>query len=314
MNIRRLQAAFAEFFFKPISPLPLCTFRVLYGLCVFATLTLLYSDWLSWFGVHSWISMATMRQIEPEMRLNLFTVIPQDDHWIRGLFWLLLIASISLTVGLWTRVSSIIVFLGLTSLNQRMPFITHGGDTFLRLAGFFLMFAPAGKMLSIDSLIRAHRNDAPVRPSAPWAQRMIQYQLAIIYLMSFWWKAKGHTWWDGTALYYVVHLREIHRFPIPLWIQQPLVLRLGGWFTLGFELCFPLAIWFRQFQYPLLFLGVLFHLSLEYALNLPMFEWDMLAAYVLFIGPEDLRRFAIRLSRVWPLLLSQTSSDAVSTE
>jgi hypothetical protein len=27
----------------------------------------------------------------------------------------------------------------------------------------------------------------------------------------------------------------------------------------------------------------LFHLSLEYALNIPMFQWDMLSAYVLFI-------------------------------
>jgi hypothetical protein len=40
----------------------------------------------------------------------------------------------------------------------------------------------------------------------------------------------------------------------------------------------------------LLLLGLLFHLSLEYAFNLPMFQWDVLTAYVLFIDPDDLAR------------------------
>jgi hypothetical protein len=35
---------------------------------------------------------------------------------------------------------------------------------------------------------------------------------------------------------------------------------------------------------------LLFHLYLEYSLNLPMFEWVVLSAYVLFIDPADLSR------------------------
>jgi hypothetical protein len=40
----------------------------------------------------------------------------------------------------------------------------------------------------------------------------------------------------------------------------------------------------------LLVLGLLFHLCLEYSLNIPMFQWDVLTAYVLFIQPADLER------------------------
>lgn len=50
-------------------------------------------------------------------------------------------------------------------------------------------------------------------------------------------------------------------------------------------------IWFRRVRYPLLLLGLLFHLALEYAFNLPMFQWDVLIAYVLFIDPADLKQF-----------------------
>jgi hypothetical protein len=58
-------------------------------------------------------------------------------------------------------------------------------------------------------------------------------------------------------------------------------------------------IWFRPFRYPLLLLGLLFHLSLEYALNLPMFEWDILAAYVLFVDPADLERVWRAIHQRW---------------
>jgi hypothetical protein len=315
MIVQKLKDAWSDFFFAPISPLPLGTFRILYGLCVCGTLALLHSDWLSWFGVHSWIKMETMQLIEPEIRLNLFSVIPQNDSWILALFWLFFIASIFLTVGLWTRVSSIIVFLGLTSMNERMPFIIHGGDTFLRIAGFFLIFAPAGQALSIDLLRRKRRrgtSPAPESLFAPWAQRLIQYQIAVIYFISFWWKAKGHSWWDGTALYYVLHLREIQRFPIPNWVQHPAVYKLGSWATLGFELLFPLAVWFKRFRYPLLFAGLLFHLCLEYSLNVPMFEWDILSAYVLFVEPEDLKRIFARLARRWQSTAQRTSTGEVA--
>jgi hypothetical protein len=49
-------------------------------------------------------------------------------------------------------------------------------------------------------------------------------------------------------------------------------------------------VWIHEFRYYLLAAGVLFHLLIEYSLNIPMFEWDVLSAYVLFIEPEDLTR------------------------
>jgi hypothetical protein len=40
----------------------------------------------------------------------------------------------------------------------------------------------------------------------------------------------------------------------------------------------------------LLALGLMFHLWLEYSLNIPLFQWDVLSAYVLFIEGDDLSR------------------------
>jgi Vitamin K-dependent gamma-carboxylase len=291
MMLQEARKAWEKFFFAPQSPTPIALFRVLYGVCVFVTLLLLRADWLEWYGMHAWVSRATMKTIEPGIRLDLFAVIPGDDRWIMAFFYIFLGFGVLLTLGLWTRFSSIAVFLCLVSIEQRNPFIAHGGDTFLRVAGFFLIFAPAGAALSLDRLIRARRKGRlEVVPRAPWAQRMIQFELALVYAMSFWWKLKGHTWLNGTALYYVTHLHEIQRFPLPGWMQNSIVLTLGSWFTLVLEFSLGVLIWFKRFRYPLLLLGILFHLSLEYAFNLPMFEWDVLTAYVLFINPDDLAR------------------------
>lgn len=293
MILRRIYGAWEQFFFVPMSPLPIGLFRILYGLCVCATLLLLHGDWLAWFGVHGWVTPAATGQIEPGMRINLFHVMPQNDHWIAVFFWVFLTFAVLLTLGLWTRISSIAVFLCLTSIQQRNLFITNGGDTFLRVAGFFLIFAPAGAALSLDRLWRIRRGAEAGEPAprAPWAQRMIQFELALLYFAAFLWKMKGSAWRDGRALYYVMHLHEIQRFPLPAWIDHMAFLRAGTWATLALECALGLLIWFRPFRYPLLLLGLVFHLCLEYALNIPMFQWDVLTAYVLFIDPVDLPRF-----------------------
>ena len=300
MTLRELRKLWDQFFFAPQSPLPIALFRILYGICVSATLILLHSDWLNWYGVRSWVSLSAVRQVEPGIRLNLFTVMPQDDRWIAAFFWVFLAYAVLLTLGLWTRLSSVAVFLCLTSIHQRNLLILHGGDAFLRIVGFFLIFAPAGAALSLDRLIRVRRGlEGPeIKPRAPWAQRMIQIELSLLYLTSFWWKMKGHTWLDGTALYYVTHLHSIARFPLPRWIQSAAILRIGSWFTLALEFSLGVLIWFRRFRYPVLLLGLLFHLSIEYALNLPMFSWDILTVYILFVDPSDLSDL---VRKPWPM-------------
>ncbi|MBV9760799.1 MAG: HTTM domain-containing protein [Acidobacteriaceae bacterium] len=303
MTLRSLADAWNRFFFEPQLPTPVSLFRILYGCCVVATLLLLRPDWLTWFGVRSWATLATIRQIEPGMRLNLFTVLPQDDRWIAALFWLFLLSATCLTAGFLTRLNTVIVFLCLTSIHQRNLYINHGGDTFLRVAGFFLIFAPAGAAFSIDRLLRIKRGKegADIEPKSPWAQRMIQFELALLYLTSAWWKSMGEPWVNGTALYYVTQLEEIRRFPIPNWIQHPVILKLGSWYALALESALGTLIWFKEFRYPLLLLGLLFHLCLEYALNIPMFQWDVLSAYVLFIDPADLTRLGNWLRERSPL-------------
>jgi len=297
VRLKSLLEAWNAFFFAPQSPIPIALFRIIYGLLVIATLTLLRPDWLTWYGPHAWVNLSTMHALEPGARLNLFAVIPQTDAWINALFWIFLGSAILLTIGFLTRLNSLLVFLCLASIHQRNVYILHAGDTFLRVAGFFLIFAPAGAALSldrltIDRLIRIWRGkeDASIQPRSPWAQRMIQFELALMYFATFCVKLKGAPWLQGTAMYYILHLDEFKRFPIPSWFLHPLMLKLESWSALVLEFSLGVLIWVKELRYIILTLGLLFHLSLEYALNIPLFQWDILSAYVLFIDPADITR------------------------
>lgn len=297
MRLKSLFDAWNAFFFKPQSPVPIALFRILYGAMVMVTLMFLRPDWLTWFGPHAWVSLPTMSQVEPGPRLTLFAVIPRTDSCINALFWLFLGSAAFLTIGFLTRLNSLLVFVGLASIQQRNLFILQGGDTFLRVTGFFLIFAPAGAALSVDRIIRVWRGkEGPrIEPRSPWAQRMIQLKLALVYFASFCWKVQGVTWLQGTALYYVYHLDSLKRFPVPSRLFRPTALKLGSWATLALEFSLGVLIWVREFRYPLLALGLFFHLWLEYSLNIPLFQWDVLTAYVLFIEPPDLARVWRRL-------------------
>ena len=71
----------------------------------------------------------------------------------------------------------------------------------------------------MDRLIRIWRGkeDADIVSRPPWAQRMIQLELSLMYFATFCWKAKGAPWLQGTAMFYIYHLDEFRRLPtVPL--------------------------------------------------------------------------------------------------
>lgn len=292
MTLRGIANAWNRFFFEPQSPLPVCVYRIIFALVVLADAVLLRGDWMTWFGPRGLVTLQSMQRAEPGTRINLFAFFPQTEFWTNFIFWALVVSAIALCIGLFTRASSIAVFVLLASVHQRNLFITNGGDTLMRACAFFLMFAPAGAALSVDKWrrMRAGKEGPEVQPRAPWAQRMIQIQLALMYFMTFWNKSMGPAWVDGTALYYVYHLDQFRRFPTPGILQDMSVIRLESWGTLLVEFSLGVLVWIKELRYPILVVGLLLHLSLEWSMNVPLFQWIALSAYVTFVDGADMER------------------------
>jgi hypothetical protein len=296
-------AAWNDFFHKPQSTLPVALFRMLYGLLTLCGALLLWPDLYNFLGEHAIISAQTAAQLSPGPRLNLLAHWPGGDAGLTVFFAIYLTAALGLTLGCCTRLSAVLVFVGLNSIHLRNTVILHSGDTFMRVTGFFLMFAPAGECLSLDRLWRLWRqkpgtDDAAPALHAPWAQRFIQIEMSLLYFCTFLWKSQGQAWANGTAIYYTSRLEEFYRFPVPYFFDHLWTIKLLTWGALFIEFLLGTAVWIREFRYWVLAAGVGLHLGIEYSMNIPLFEWIMICTYVTFIEPEDLQRVFDRV-RGW---------------
>jgi len=247
----------------------------------------------AFFGPDGVLPPHLAAQLSGPRHLNVLAWLPPRMGWVYALLTVYLVAAASLTVGWFTRLSAAIVFVCLASLHHRNVLVLNSGDGFMRLASLYLVFAPAGRALSVDRWLRVRRGLEPPgepAPAAPWAQRLIQLQLAVVYLATVYWKLHGHMWVDGTAVYYASRVREYDRFPVPYVFDHLWTVKLMTWGTLAVEFALGALVWLRDLRYPVLLAGVMLHLGLEYSMNIQLFQWVMLTALVLFIDPRDFRR------------------------
>jgi hypothetical protein len=290
---KQLYQGISSFFFTPAPINIICIYRILVGLVAFAWGLLLTPTFFVWFGQHGLLSINTARALGlgSHSAINPIVWFNPSDSTLVSMLCLYFAASLCVAMGCCTRFSTILTWLLMVAFCNRNPFILNGGDALLRLNLFILIFAPAGRMYSIDNWLRVHFNPDKQLPALyePWTQKLLQVQLAILYWESFWGKLNGSDWWNGTAVYYVTHLVEFHFLPVPWLFDQLWICKLLTWGTLIFEMSMWSLIWLKPFRYWLLLIGIFFHMGLNWALNIPMFQFIVLSNYILFVEYADLQ-------------------------
>ncbi len=288
-----------QFWFRDSSCVPISLFRILLGLLILQMLLVHTANaWLDWYGVHSVASFSAVRQYywHSEPRFDLFLLLPESDFYRQAFMYFFVLVTCFLTIGLFTRVSAILVFLCLLSLHHHQPYNINGGDTILRLTSMSLCFSNAGRAISIDRLIDRFQHIEPLSViCSPWAQRLIQVQVAIAYWNSFSCKISGAQWLDGTAVYYATRLDDLIRLTPPLLLNSLFFCKLLSWTTIIIEGSMFIFVWFKELRYFILTMCLLLHLGIDFSINLPVFEWAFMASFVTFVYPEDLSRLMDRL-------------------
>ena len=187
--VKRLGPAWQRFWFEPEATSTLALVRIAFGLVVLVWTLTLIRDADAFFtseGVLSGSSYAG----ESGASWGLLDVF--EGRLAVGLvLGALTLASLCLIVGLDTRIAALVVFVCVLSLERRSPFVFNSGDGLIRVIAFFLMLAPSGTSLSLDRWRRARETFWEFPARAPWALRLMQVQLSILYLASVWAKLAG---------------------------------------------------------------------------------------------------------------------------
>jgi hypothetical protein len=190
------------------------------------------------------------------------------------------------------------------TLQHRNPIILHGGDLILRVSLIYLAWAPCGLACSLDRLMALRRGKAGPEPPrvSLWVQKLMQYQVAIVYFTTVWHKWRGHYWLDGTATWYPLNLNEFDRFWLPsILSDNKIALAVSTYGTLATELALATLVFYRPLRKWVLLAGVGLHGFIEYAFNIPLFGFLMVSTYVCFFDGEEvsawLKRWRDRLLR-----------------
>ncbi|HBI46592.1 MAG TPA: hypothetical protein DDY78_27615 [Planctomycetales bacterium] len=331
--------AWNRFWFAAIDPTGLGFMRILCGILVFYT-TLTYSDdLLSYLGPHAWLDKTAQNHIRheasiyyPENNWNEAPHASKEEHgeavWsiffhVDDPFWVVVIhiailaVMLLFTVGLWTRVTSVLAWMGAMCYVQRLPTTNFGQDTMLIILMLYLMIGDSGAALSVDRWLELRRlrreqggnANLALLPSwsANFAIRLIQVHFCIIYLVSGSSKLLGAAWWNGTAMWLTLANYNFAPMRVGLYNELLYVLCRNLWlwqicmtgavvFTLFTEISFTYLVWSRRWRPFMVSCSVLMHLGIGLIMGLSVFSLFMLVMVLAFVPPETIHTFLNEIS------------------
>lgn len=199
-------------------------------------------------------------------------------------------------VGWKTRVMNVLVVFLLAAYWHRSPWAVNGGDRLLRIFAFYMCFAPSGRMWSLDAWLAGTRSaTAPV-----FAIRLIQLQAIVMYTYTGIAKMSGHTWHQGTALYYSLADVGYARFPAITdqllsytWFRA--FLMPSTWIALVWELFFGPLVIYKKTRNATLIIGLVVHAGIFAGLVVGIFSWISVWSYLAFLPAGWAGRLAERV-------------------
>ena len=298
----RFGAGWNRFWFTPSDPPVVCVLRIMTGLVALYVYGTFGPDLVRFFAADGLLPAATVQEwVGP---LGGFTYLyPFDDG--PGL-WIIHVAGLAVlllfTLGLFTRITSLLALIVTLSYVHRAPMLTSLVEPILAMVLFYLCFAPCGAYLSLDRLLRRRRaaSRAPIEredylrvdPSigANIAVRLIQLHLAMVYLAMGVAKLSGELWWDGTAVWWLLARPESRLVDLTgTLINHPYLINAWTHAIVLFELTFGLLVWNRLARPLMLGIALVMWPLVILATGLPTFGIMMMVATTAFISPEGLR-------------------------
>ncbi len=281
-----------DFWYTPVDPSLLGLIRIVTGLVLLYEHAIWGAALQDFFGQDAWMNRDLIDFIlKDQYAYTFWWSVPPRWTWVAYfcsmtvLFWF--------TIGLWTRISSILSVVVVISFAHRVPEALFGLDKLIGMLILYLAIGPSGRALSVDSWLarRRAKDKQPVPPSiaANFALRLIQIHMCIVYFFAGASKMQGTAWWNGQAMWLVFGNLEYQSVDMTWTAWHPWAIELLSHFTLFFELSFCVLIWVRLLR-PLVLLAALFlHLGIGATMGLWTFSLVMLIGCASFLPADGVR-------------------------
>jgi hypothetical protein len=257
-------------------------------------------DLMSFVGPNSWVNTDLSRQLHAGTYAwsYLWYVESPTLIWVLHIGGLIVFAA--LTIGLFSRISSILAFIITVSYCHRLQGALFGLDQVNGMLALYLMIGPCGAVYSVDHWLK-QRKSGEHRPvpsrSGNIAIRLIQLHMCIMYLFAGVAKMRGETWWDGSAVWFAVANLEYQSMDLTWLVRWPILISVITHATVFWETFYPVLIWPRLTRPIFLLMAVLVHGGIALALGMITFGLAMLIGNIAFIPPDLIEAVTRRFSK-----------------
>ncbi len=296
-RIDRAERFFLSFFGTPTDGTSASLFRITLGVCALWQAVGVWLNLRRFWGDDGLIPYGIIAG-EKYQWLSPFAWAPSSDAVLYGHGIAFTAASFFLLIGFYPRVFTLVLAWTHLSLQLRNPFILNSGDRLFMIVAALAVAAPLGQRWSVDAWIRKLKNRPAPEGLTLWGMRLLQIQIAYVYLNSALAKLGNTRWRTGMAL------RDVLSSPVfaewPSYIDVTPIIWFLTYSTLVFELSFPILIWFKKPRPWLLAYGVLFHAGIDALMVIPIFSYIMISTYPVFLEDGEIeraRRFVLRILR-----------------
>lgn len=254
---------------------------------------------------------ATATQLQPVFSLfYFFPTASQLDFAAAAIPVVELIAGVLVALGLFTRVSLIVLYLMLVSMVERNNQITYGADIYQIAVVLFLLLSNSAGRLSLDALRAQKRRQSNNTKNVaghgdvsesdamtlPVGRNLMRFHLLFVYVQALLTKAVHQSWQDGTALWYVLHNENFQLLPFPAPLLTFEMSKFLTYSTLMLESSLLIGLFFRKIRYPLVLAGMVFHMAMDVFLNIPLFQWFIVTSYIAWFDEKDVRKVVEKLT------------------
>ena len=318
---------FDRFWFTPVAPNSIGLIRLLTG-CLIFYITLCYSfELLAFVGPDGIVNQSLadhfrkdtpMYVMAPEWSENTIEITKTNLSWsifyhTTSPFWIwvvhlgFLIANFFMAVGLFSRTSSIISWIGALAYIHRAPSGLFGMDAMIVILLFYMMIAPGGEIYSLDHYFQKMRRKKAGDPNwnespkplvlSNFVTRMIQVHFCIIYFAAATSKLQGSSWWNGTALWGVLANYSFNPMHISVYtsllvfltkhkVLWEIIMTTGCVYTIVLESSFPFLVWNRKLKWIMICGSIMLHTGIGLLMGLTTFSLCMITLVLGFVPPE----------------------------
>ena len=172
---------------------------------------------------------------------------------------------------------------------QRAWAVQDGGNNLSHILIFyFLLLMPVNKSSKDQFSLLKNEVKVAFTNSSVF---LIRAQIMMMYFAAAISKIQGSVWQKGTALFYIYQSDYFGTESARnLVMKYPGISAVGSYLSILFQLAFCFLVLNRTFRYPLLIIGILFHVGIAITMKLYLFSLTMILAYSAFLDDETAGR------------------------